>query len=61
MSLVARWAAKRCLETVHTGIGGGGKSYVKRQNIPDCGWNGCEVANGSFAKISGEPWTKDLT
>jgi len=46
---------------VHTGIGGGGKSYVKRQNIPDCGWTGCEVANGSFAKISGEPWTKDLT
>ena len=59
---VARWAAlvgyaKRTvltLETVLKGISGGEKSCIKRQIISDCG---CKVAEGSFAKLSGEPWT----
>jgi len=45
---------KECLETVLKGIGGGGESCIKRQIIPDCG---CKVAEGSFAKFSGEPLT----
>jgi len=56
---VARWAAlvgyaSHSLETALKGISGGGESCIKRQIIPDCG---CKVAEGSFAKFSGEPWT----
>ena len=45
---------KDCLETALKGISGGGEPCIKRQIIPDCG---CKVAEGSFAKFSGEPWT----
>jgi len=31
-----------------------GEPCIKRQIIPDCG---CKVAEESFAKFSGEPWT----
>jgi len=46
-----RLCEKDCLETVLKGISGGGEPCIKRQIIPDCG---CEVAEGSFAKFSGE-------
>jgi len=49
-----RLCKKVRLETALKGVSGGGESYVKRQNIPDCE---CEVAKGSFAKFSRERWT----
>jgi len=42
------------LETAFKGIGGGGEPCIKRQIIPDCV---CKVAEESFAKFSGGPWT----
>jgi len=48
---------KDCLETALKGIGGEGEPCIKRQIIPDCGCKVPYVAEGSFAKFSGEPWT----
>ena len=42
------------IEMALKGIGGGGESCIKRQIIPDCGG---KVAEGSFAKFSGEQLT----
>jgi len=49
-----RLCEEESLETALRGISGGGESCIKRQIIPDCG---CKVAEGCFAKFSGEPWT----
>ena len=54
MGSTGRLCKEECLETALKGIGGGGESCIKRQIIPDCGR---KVAEGSFAKFSGEPWT----
>jgi len=43
---------EECLETALKGISGGGEPCIKRQIIP---YSGCKVAEGSFAKFSGEP------
>jgi len=52
-----RLCEEDCLEMALKGIDGGGESCIKRQIIPDCG---CNVAEGSFAKFSGELWTIKL-
>jgi len=49
-----RLCEEDCLQTALKGISGGGEPCIKRQIIPDCG---CKVAEVSFAKSSGEPWT----
>jgi len=49
-----RLCEEDCLDTALKGISGGGVPCIKRQIMPDCG---CKVAEGSFAKFSGEPWT----
>jgi len=47
-----RLCKEDCLETALEGIRSGGEPCIKRQIIPDCG---CKIAEGSFAKFSGEP------
>ena len=47
---------EECLETALKGIGGGGESCIKRQIITD---TECKVAEGSFAKFSGDWRTID--
>ena len=54
MGSTGRLCKEECLEIVLKGINGGGESCIKSEISPDCG---CKVAEGSFAKFSGEPWT----
>jgi len=59
VSAVARWAAlvgyaKRNVLRRRLMVSVVGESCIKRQIIPNCG---CKVAEGSFSKFSGEPWT----
>ena len=56
---VARWAAlvgyaKRTVLRRHLKVSAVGESLVSRGKSFQ---TGCKVAEGSFAKFSGEPWT----
>ena len=54
MGSTGRLCEKDCIETAFKAISGGGEPCIKREIIPDCGY---EVVEGSFAKFSGESWT----